>query len=91
MPGRSRVGAPAQSIFHKRIAFDMSLVINRKGTNITISDIGGGLGLFSLAFARLGARSILYDDFRSGRLHWPHRGRLKWPHFASVVVGVDVA
>jgi SAM-dependent methyltransferase len=47
-----------------RIAFHIELVSRRKGVNIDICDIGGGVGLFSLGCAALGMRSILVDDFQ---------------------------
>ncbi len=46
-----------------RIAFHIQLIQDRKGTAITICDIGGGIGLFSVGCAALGMRSILIDDF----------------------------
>jgi SAM-dependent methyltransferase len=48
----------------KRIAFHIGLVIVEQGSDITICDIGGGIGLFSIGCAALGMRSILVDDFR---------------------------
>jgi SAM-dependent methyltransferase len=47
-----------------RIAFHIQLIQDRKGKAITICDIGGGVGLFSVGCAALGMRSILIDDFR---------------------------
>jgi SAM-dependent methyltransferase len=47
-----------------RIAFHIGLVLERKGTDIRIADIGGGMGLFSVGCAALGMKSILIDDFR---------------------------
>jgi SAM-dependent methyltransferase len=47
-----------------RIAFHIQLVRDRKGKAITICDIGGGVGLFSVGCAALGMRSILIDDFQ---------------------------
>lgn len=48
----------------KRIAFNINLVLSRKGNNITVCDIGGGIGLFSVGCAAIGMKSILLDDFR---------------------------
>jgi SAM-dependent methyltransferase len=64
------VGAadPRHPTFLQRIAFDVSLVRQWRGTDISIADIGGGLGLFSLAFAELGARATIVDYFP-----WEHR------------------
>lgn len=47
-----------------RIAFNMQIVIDRKGTNITLADIGGGIGLYSVGCAEAGIRAILVDDFQ---------------------------
>lgn len=47
----------------KRIAFNINLVLSKKGTNTTICDIGGGIGLFSIGCAAIGMDSILIDDF----------------------------
>ncbi len=71
LPGSvTPVGAsdPTHPAYLRRIAFDVSLVREWRGTDISIADIGGGLGLFSLAFAALGARATIVDDFP-----WEHR------------------
>jgi len=47
-----------------RIAFLINLVVKHKGTKISIVDIGGGVGLFSVGCAALGMESILVDDFQ---------------------------
>ncbi len=46
-----------------RIAFELALVPHRAGEAIRICDVGGGLGLFSVACAALGWNSVLIDDF----------------------------
>jgi 2-polyprenyl-3-methyl-5-hydroxy-6-metoxy-1,4-benzoquinol methylase len=46
-----------------RIAFNINLVMSRKGSNCRICDLGGGIGLFSVGCAALGMKSILVDDF----------------------------
>jgi SAM-dependent methyltransferase len=65
LPSLHPVGAsnPDNPAYLRRLAFDVSLVLRWRGPDISIVDIGGGLGLFSLALAALGARSIIADDF----------------------------
>lgn len=63
MPGRGRLDSPQDAIYIARSAFDITTVTDRVGADITVVDIGGGLGLFSLGMAKLGANSILVDDF----------------------------
>lgn len=46
-----------------RIAFHINLILSRKGANITLCDIGGGIGLFSVGCAALGMNVTLIDDF----------------------------
>lgn len=46
-----------------RIAFHLSILVREKGTESTVCDIGGGVGLFSVGAAALGFRVILVDDF----------------------------
>ena len=48
----------------KRIAFHIQLVLTKKATDITVCDLGGGIGLFSVGCAALGIKSILIDDFQ---------------------------
>lgn len=48
----------------ERIAFHIQLVVNAKGTDVALCDIGGGIGLFSVGCAALGMKVILMDDFR---------------------------
>jgi SAM-dependent methyltransferase len=65
MPGRSAIDSPQHPVYIQRSAFDLALAVKRAGTaGKTIVDIGGGVGLFSLGAAKLGARSILVDDFK---------------------------
>ena len=47
----------------ERVAFNIGLVVSRKGRKIAICDLGGGIGLFSLGCADLGMEVILVDDF----------------------------
>jgi len=63
MQGRNLLDDPANDLYVQRTAFDIDAVISRIGRRATVVDIGGGLGLFSLGLAQLGARSILVDDF----------------------------
>ncbi len=46
-----------------RIAYHIGLVMERKGKDIKIADIGGGIGLFSVGCAAQGMRAVLVDDF----------------------------
>jgi SAM-dependent methyltransferase len=46
-----------------RIAFHIQLVLANTPSNGSVCDIGGGLGLFSVACAALGMRTVLVDDF----------------------------
>jgi len=55
-----------------RIAFNISLVTTRLGQDVTICDLGGGIGLFSPGCAAIGMRSILVDDF-SDSVNFNHR------------------
>jgi SAM-dependent methyltransferase len=48
----------------RRIAFHVGLVAQRMGTSAAIADLGGGIGLFSLACAAVGMKVSLVDDFR---------------------------
>ncbi|MCK9418605.1 MAG: class I SAM-dependent methyltransferase [Nitrospirae bacterium] len=47
-----------------RIAFNISLVLQRTEGRVRICDLGGGIGLFSVGCAAIGMSSILVDDFR---------------------------
>ncbi len=47
-----------------RVAFHIDTVIKSMGEDITICDLGGGIGLFSLGCAAMGMKTILVDDFR---------------------------
>jgi SAM-dependent methyltransferase len=57
-----RAGATDGEI--RRIAFHIGLIAAELGTAITVADIGGGIGLFSLGCAALGMKTFLVDDFR---------------------------
>jgi SAM-dependent methyltransferase len=46
-----------------RVAFNIGLVLNRKDRRISLCDLGGGIGLFSVGCAALGMKSVLIDDF----------------------------
>lgn len=74
------------ALYARRTAYDMQIVIDRVGTDITVADLGGGFGLFALGFAQLGARSILIDDFEWHRSS--HIGRALFELFARY--GVEV-
>jgi SAM-dependent methyltransferase len=46
-----------------RIAFNIGLILDRVGTDVSVCDLGGGIGLFSVGCAALEMRSTLVDDF----------------------------
>ena len=48
----------------QRIAFHIQLITTQKEKEITVCDLGGGIGLFSVGCAALGMKSILVDDFK---------------------------
>ena len=48
-----------------RVGFQVDLVLQRKGTDISICDIGSGVGLFPAACAQAGMRVTMMDDFAS--------------------------
>ena len=47
----------------ERIAFHIKLVVDEKGTEGSLCDIGGGIGLFPIGCAALGMKVTLIDDF----------------------------
>ena len=53
----------AQHADVERIAFHISTVVAEKGTQCSVCDVGGGVGLFSVGCATLGINVILVDDF----------------------------
>lgn len=59
MVGRQRLDVP-------RVAFHVALAVSgRDPANLSVADIGGGVGLFSLGCAAVGVkRIVLIDDFR---------------------------
>jgi SAM-dependent methyltransferase len=58
--------APGQRGDIPRIAFHIDLVLSRLGRDISLWDIGGGIGMFSLGCAALGMKVTLVDDFGDG-------------------------
>jgi SAM-dependent methyltransferase len=46
-----------------RIAFNTRLIVDRVGTDVSVCDIGAGVGIFGLGCAGLGMRITLMDDF----------------------------
>jgi 2-polyprenyl-3-methyl-5-hydroxy-6-metoxy-1,4-benzoquinol methylase len=48
----------------KRIVFQVGLIQEKKGTDISLCDIGGGIGLFPIACSLVGMNVTLVDDFR---------------------------
>ena len=46
-----------------RIAFNIRLIATRMGFDVSVCDLGGGIGLFSVGCAASGMRASLVDDF----------------------------
>jgi 2-polyprenyl-3-methyl-5-hydroxy-6-metoxy-1,4-benzoquinol methylase len=46
-----------------RIAFNIGLIVDRVGEEVSVCDLGGGIGLFSVGCAARGMKSTLIDDF----------------------------
>jgi cyclopropane fatty-acyl-phospholipid synthase-like methyltransferase len=81
----------APEVYVSRTAYDMQLMIDRVGKDITVLDLGGGWGLLSLGFARLGARVILLDDFETlmRAERWPAMAEL-FERYGVEVVNRDM-
>jgi 2-polyprenyl-3-methyl-5-hydroxy-6-metoxy-1,4-benzoquinol methylase len=47
-----------------RMAFNIGLVLDRKGSDVKICDMGGGYSLFAVGCAAMGMKSVLIDDFK---------------------------
>jgi len=47
-----------------RVAFHIGLVLDRQGADVSVVDIGGGIGLFSAGCAAAGMKTTLIDDFQ---------------------------
>jgi SAM-dependent methyltransferase len=58
------MAAIANSAEVARISFHISLVVSELRGQISIADVGGGIGLFSLACASCGMKTFLVDDFK---------------------------
>lgn len=56
-------GVSTPSAYVRRHEFELDLIVGRKGTDVSLWDIGGGLGVFPLAAACLGMRATIVDDF----------------------------
>jgi len=52
-----------------RIAFNINLIVKRKGFDVSVCDLGGGIGLFSVGCAATGMRTTLVDDFNDSVNH----------------------
>jgi SAM-dependent methyltransferase len=52
-----------------RIAFNIKLILKRKGFDVSVCDLGGGIGLFSVGCAATGMRTTLVDDFSDSVNH----------------------
>lgn len=48
----------------RRVAFQIQLVVRRAGCDVSLCDIGSGVGLFPAGCARLGMRVTMMDDFQ---------------------------
>ncbi|MGI9591744.1 MAG: class I SAM-dependent methyltransferase [Myxococcota bacterium] len=53
----------AQLIDLPRVAFELELVLERKGADVALCDVGSGVGLFPAACAQAGMRVTMMDDF----------------------------
>ena len=49
----------------ERVAFQLNAIVERAGTDISLCDIGSGLGMFPAACAQEGMRVTMLDDFAS--------------------------
>ena len=56
-------GARGAAQYIDRHTFELQTIVDRKGTDISLWDIGGGLGAFPLAATRMGMQATLVDDF----------------------------
>jgi 2-polyprenyl-3-methyl-5-hydroxy-6-metoxy-1,4-benzoquinol methylase len=82
---------PGHPTYNRRVEFDIQLVLKHCGRpagDLTVVDLGGGLGMFSLALAALGARSILADAF----YHFPNVDRVMpvWERNGVTVINCDL-
>ncbi len=74
-----------------RISFNIGLVAKRRGFDVSVCDLGGGIGLFSVGCAASGMRATLVDDFNDPVNH-RFRDVPKTVHkaFAVTVIGADI-
>lgn len=54
---------PAQLWDVPRISFNAQLIVDRVGRDVSVCDIGSGVGMFGPACARLGMRATVMDDY----------------------------
>jgi SAM-dependent methyltransferase len=59
-------------VYRERHQFELELVLGRKGTDITLWDLGGGTGLFAAAASLLGVRATIVDTFLDLELYGPN-------------------
>lgn len=82
---------PGNPVYAHRVAFDVSLALgDRQAEELTVLDLGGGIGLFSLVLARLGARSIIADDFGDAPAAYVEALRTTFDSFGVEVIEQDL-
>ncbi len=58
-----------------RVAFQIRLALDgTTSNNVSVCDIGGGVGLFSIGCAALGMKVLVIDDFEEHRWYWNDGG-----------------
>lgn len=74
-----------------RTAFQVDLLLSRKGKDISVCDIGGGLALFSVVCAAVGMKVTLVDDFDDETNHIVGSDVLDiHRHYGVEIVSADV-
>jgi SAM-dependent methyltransferase len=46
-----------------RVAWHTQLIVDRVGTDVSLCDVGAGVGMFGVGCARMGMRATIMDDF----------------------------
>jgi SAM-dependent methyltransferase len=74
-----------------RIAFNIRLIVARLGCDVSVCDLGGGIGLFSVGCAASGMRTTLVDDFNDAVNHeFANVTDIVHRRFAVKVLNTDV-
>jgi SAM-dependent methyltransferase len=75
----------------ERTAFHINLLLSRRGRDIAVCDIGGGVALFSPACAALGMKVTLVDDFSDELNQIVGNDILEiHKHFGVEIISIDV-